>query len=453
MTIQIDSMIKLPEFLNLPPQLMCLLDPEVIARYKIFIIEGGRGSAKTQSLVRILSYWAEQMKLRIVAGREQQNSIEDSVYAAFVDLILKHELFFDTPKNKITHKSTGSTIGFKGLREHGVVNIKGLEGTDIFWGEEAQSFSKTSLDILIPTLRKENSKFFFTLNRFVRNDPVMAYASRKDCLHININYPDNPYFPETLRVEMQTCKEKNIKDFNHIWLGQPLSVTTEYLFNFDKLAKCKDIKPFGDLIKKARIMSVDFASGGGDLCVASLIERTSNVHWKLIDQIAWDNPDTDESVGKVSGLYGDWYPDILICDKGGLGYPMFVTLSKTIKNIVGFDGAGNDKCTDPSSYNNRYQAYLDLKTWTDKEWINISSDYTLAELETIKKKYMSSGKMLLQSKKEAKDKDGVDSQDRGDSVSMAVYAAVHFLGKVDFETLDTPIGMRIVKKNAKKKRV
>ena len=143
-------MIECPSFLNLPPKLMCLLDPEVIAKYKFFIIEGGRGSAKTQSIARLLLYWAEKLMLRIIAGREQQNSIEDSVYAVFVDLIRKNDLFFDTPKNKITHKKSGSTIGFKGLREHGVVNIKGLEGTDIFWGEEAQSFAKASLNILIP---------------------------------------------------------------------------------------------------------------------------------------------------------------------------------------------------------------------------------------------------------------------------------------------------------------
>jgi hypothetical protein len=128
---------------------------------------------------------------------------------------------------------------------------------------------------------------------------------------------------------------------------------------------------------------------------------------------------------------------------------MFVTLSKTIDNIIGFDGAQTDKCQNPTIGNNRYQAYSDLKTWTDQEWLRVDSEYTIKELETIKKKYKASGKMYLVSKEEQK-KEGTDSQDRGDSLAMAVFAAVHFLGKVDFTKQERPIGMRVSRVNKRK---
>ena len=440
--------VSLPEILTMPPKLLPLVTE--FNNYRYVCLEGGRGSGKSWAIARFILYLGSLKTLRILCLREIQDSIEQSVYQLLVDTIQKFQLNYDVTKAQITHRETGSTIRFKGLRDQGAVNIKSAESVDIVFVEEAQSITKASLDILIPTIRKEDAKIFFAMNRYIRRDPVYDFCStRKNALIIHIDYFENQFCPKALIYEAEECKERSPKDYKHIWLGQPLAKTTEYLFNFDKLTKARKVEPFGDLLYKQRVMGVDFASGGGDLCVASLIERRSNVHWKLIDQIAWDNPDTDASVGKTIQLFGQWNPDLMVCDKGGLGYPMFVSCSKVIKQIIGFDGSETDKCTDPTSYNNRYQAYLDLNTWIDKEWINISSNFTIKEMETIKKKYLRSGKMLLQDKREAR-KEGIPSQDRGDSVSMCVFGAVHFLGKVDFYSLEKPIGMRIIKKNTRK---
>ena len=187
------------------------------------------------------------------------------------------------------------------------------------------------------------------------------------------------------------------------------------------------------------------------MSVATRLTRLSNVHWGVKDQVAWDEPDTNISVGKVINLYGDWMPDILICDAGGLGYPMFVDLSKTIKNIIGFDGAKTDKTTGVAA-NNRSEAYLSLNDFINAEWLRCASKLTIRELETIKKVYQKNGLIYIQSKIEAKKKDRVDSQDRGDSTAMGVFAIKHYLGKVDFEARDAPIGQRIRRVNARKSR-
>lgn len=442
---------EVPKILDIPKIFYPML--EGLNEHRYTLLEGGRNSLKSHTVARLILYLCEQRKYRVVCGREIQKSIEDSVHALFSDLISEFNLFFDVGKATIKHKETGSTIRFIGLREQGVANVKSLEGCDIFWGEEAQMFSKATVDILLPTIRKPDSKLFFTMNRFIRKDPIFVnLANRKDCLHIHANFDDiEPRFiAANVLVEAAQCKARSEKDHRHIWKGQPLETTEEYLFNFDKLDKCKKVEPFGDLIKKQRVVGIDLAGGGGDLCVASLIERTSNVHWKLINQIAWDKPDTDETVGKIIKLYSEWLPDVVVCDAGGLGYGPFCTLSKTITNIVGFDGSKNDKCTNPTAHNNRYQAYWDLKQWIDQEWLRIDSDYTIVELETIKKKYLASGKMVLQSKIEMR-RDQIDSPDRADSVSYAVFGAVHFLGKHDFET-EIPYGMRLTRVNNRKRR-
>ena len=444
---------ELPLLLDVPKVFLPLIYE--INNYRYFVIEGGRNSCKSHTVARWILYLAEFKKLRIICGREIQKSIEDSVFALLSDLIREYNLFFDIKKSTIAHKETGSTIRFIGLREQGATNLKSLEGCDILWVEEAQSITKFSLDILIPTIRKTKAKLFFTMNRYIRTDPVYKIlVGRKDTLHIKANYKDieSKYISNNVLIEAEECKKRNIKDYNHIWLGQPLTTTSDYLFNMDKLDKVNSIQPFGDLIKRQKVMGVDFASGGGDLCVAKLIERTSNVHWEETNQEAWDNPDTDESVGKVISLFGQWNPDILVCDAGGLGYPMFISLSKIIHNIIGFDGAKNDKVSDPMALNNRFQAYSDLKYWIDKEWIRITCQHTKRELETIKKKYGRNGKIRLLTKEEQR-KEGTQSQDRADALAMAVFGAVHYLGKVDFSTVDKPIGMRISRVNKKKQTI
>jgi hypothetical protein len=195
-------------------------------------------------------------------------------------------------------------------------------------------------------------------------------------------------------------------------------------------------------------MAVDYAAGGGDLCVASRLVRLSNVHWGLKDQVAWDDPDTNVSIGKTLSLYGDWCPDILIVDAGGLGYPMFIDLSKTIKNIIGFDGAKTEQITGNAA-NDRAEAYLQTKEFIDECWLICKSKHTIKQFETIKKTYQKNGKILIQSKEDMR-KEKVDSPDRADSVAMGIYAIKHFLGKIDFSTIDQPMGMRVRRVSGRK---
>jgi hypothetical protein len=107
---------------------------------------------------------------------------------------------------------------------------------------------------------------------------------------------------------------------------------------------------------------------------------------------------------------------------------MYVALSKTIKDIQGFDGAGES--LQPNAGNQRADGYLVLKDFTDQEWLILSKyDKTIKQLETIKRKYQRSGKVYIQSKEEMRG-DGVESPDYADSVMMAVYAIRYLLGKI-----------------------
>ena len=216
--------IQAPKLLDIPDKLLPILSPEVFNKYRIFLIDGGRVSGKSHTVARFVTYLADSCgkPLRIFCGREIQASIDDSVYALFVDIIRKHDLNFKVGAKEIDHNGTGAQIRFRGFREHGAVNIKGLEGVDILWVDEAQQLKKETIDIIMPTIRKDKAKLFFTLNRTLPLDPIMAECEgRKDVFHVHIDYFENKHCPQSSIDLAEACKARNMDDYRHIWLGQP----------------------------------------------------------------------------------------------------------------------------------------------------------------------------------------------------------------------------------------
>ena len=222
-------MITLPAILDVPDKLRPVITE--LDKYRYFLLDGGRNSAKSNTIARLILYLGEQYSLRIFCGREIQSSIEESVYTLLCDLIREYNLQYDISATKIDHRTSGSTIRFHGFREQGSVNIKGLEGIDILWVDEAQAITKTTLDIVIPTIRKQKSKVFWTMNRYLDDDPVYAaFHGRADCLSIHINFDENKYTSEAIKTEAAQCKARNADDYKHIWLGEPLAQANNAAF-------------------------------------------------------------------------------------------------------------------------------------------------------------------------------------------------------------------------------
>ena len=107
--------LNLPLILQVPPKLFPIITD--FNDYLYFLLEGGRGSAKSHTVGRFLLYLGEQRKLRIVCGREIQANIEESVHALLSDLIAEHNLAYDIFKHEIRHKISGTVFKFKGFRE------------------------------------------------------------------------------------------------------------------------------------------------------------------------------------------------------------------------------------------------------------------------------------------------------------------------------------------------
>jgi len=200
-----------------PAKLSILFDS---ARYKV--LYGGRGGAKSWGIARALLIIGARKPTRILCAREFQTSIKDSVHKLLSDQIVTMGLteFYEITQNSIRGKN-GTEFSFVGLKNN-VANIKSYEGCDIAWIEEAQTTSKLSWNVLIPTIRKEGSEIWISFNpeletdetyqRFIVNQP-------ENCIVQRVNWSDNPWFPETLRLEKDSLKNRDIEAYNTVWEG------------------------------------------------------------------------------------------------------------------------------------------------------------------------------------------------------------------------------------------
>lgn len=206
--------------LQLPEKMADIWQP---CRYKVMY--GGRGGGKSWSVASVLLVMAAEKPLRILCAREIQKSMRDSVHRLLKDAIVRLglESFFEVLDTEI-RGANGSLFLFGGLQSHTVDSIKSFEGVDIVWVEEAHSVSKKSWDVLTPTIRKEGSEIWMTLNPDMETDETYSRfigTKRDDAWLCEINWRDNPWFPNVLDLERRQFKLLDPDSYENIWGGKP----------------------------------------------------------------------------------------------------------------------------------------------------------------------------------------------------------------------------------------
>ena len=200
-----------------PKKLEFLFKP---ARYKC--CWGGRGGAKSWGIARALLILGARSPMRILCAREYQTSIKDSVHKLLCDQIEALGLlsFYEITQASIRGKN-GTEFAFAGLKNN-ISNIKSFEGVDVCWVEEAQTVSRMSWNVLIPTIRKDKSEIWVSFNPELETDETyqrFVLHPPPDCQSIKVNWSDNPWFPEVLRLEKDALRERDMSAYNTVWEG------------------------------------------------------------------------------------------------------------------------------------------------------------------------------------------------------------------------------------------
>lgn len=190
-------------------------------RYKI--LYGGRGGGKTWSIARALLIIGGQRKMRVLCAREFMSSISDSVHKILSDQVIELGLsdVYEVQQSTIINRLNGTQFMFTGLR-HNASKLKSFEAINIVWVEEAANVSKASWDVLIPTIRADDSEIWVSFNpefeedetykRFVKDPPTNAALMR-------INWSDNPWFPTVLHQEKDALKLRDEDAYLNVWEG------------------------------------------------------------------------------------------------------------------------------------------------------------------------------------------------------------------------------------------
>jgi phage terminase large subunit len=191
------------------------------ARYKV--LYGGRDSAKSWSIARMLLARGRAKPERILCTREIQKSIAESVHQLLKDQVVElgMEDFYDVQQNYIRGVN-GTQISFHGLSGQTATSIKSFEGTTLCWVEEAQTISKRSWDLLEPTIRAPGSEIWVSFNPDMDTDETykrFVLKSPPESIVTKMNWQDNPWRSTVLDAAREKMRLESPDDYSHIYEG------------------------------------------------------------------------------------------------------------------------------------------------------------------------------------------------------------------------------------------
>lgn len=210
---------------ELPPKLIPVFQGS--ARYRGAY--GGRGSAKTRTFAKMTAVRGYQLSQAgergvIVCGREFMNSLDESSMAEVKEAIRSEPWLaehYDIGERFIRTKDKRIEYAFIGLR-HNLDSVKSKARIHLFWVDEAEPVSETAWQKLIPTVREHGSEVWLTWNPERKTSPTHKRFREdppEDAKIVELNWRDNPWFPEVLEAERKRDQDKRPDSYAHIWEG------------------------------------------------------------------------------------------------------------------------------------------------------------------------------------------------------------------------------------------
>lgn len=384
-------------------------------RIKFFY--GGRAGGKSYAFADSLLFLGRKKKLFIACLREIQDSIRDSVYKLLCDRIKFYGLSdYNISAEKIENKITETCFIFKGLRDQDAQKIKSLEGVDIAWIEEAQTISAMSWEILEPTIRKDGSEIWISMNRRYENDPLwVAVAANPDerTLVKKVNYYDNPFCPQEMIMQAEKCKKRSLEKYEHIWLGEPMKQGNNCLISslLVRRAFAQEILSTTSPL----IIGLDIARFGDDKTVFCF--RKGRLCYRFE---SYENKSNVEVANLATNFICNCHPKRLFMDIGGQGAGVFDILKdRGFGEIIRGVYFGEKAIKDERYYNRRAEMWGEILEWLEESpFPKLPQEEGLFdELTAVRKDFDSRGRLKLEGKAEMKKRLG-RSPDMADALAL-----------------------------------
>ena len=165
----------------------------------------------------------------ILCGREFMNSLEDSSMAEIKAAIKSEpwlEPHFDIGEKYIRTKDGRISYSFVGL-DRNVSSIKSKSRILLCWVDEAEPVAEAVWQVLIPTLREEDSELWVTWNparKVSATHKRFREATDPRMKVVELNWRDNPWFPDILERTRKKDEQERPDSYEHVWEGDFVTV-------------------------------------------------------------------------------------------------------------------------------------------------------------------------------------------------------------------------------------
>jgi phage terminase large subunit len=212
------------------------------ARTRVF--KGGRGGGKTRAIalrtgLRIYQLAEMGVEGVFLASREHLNSLDESSMEEIKAAILSEAWladYFEIGEKYIRTKNRRISYAFAGLR-HNLDSIKSKARIIGNWTDEAENVSEVAWRKLIPTIREEGPGW--TAENWLTYNPESSESAThrrfiddaaSDCIVTNVNWQDNPWFPNVLNLQRLEDQRLRADTYDHVWEGAFLTLTDAQIF-------------------------------------------------------------------------------------------------------------------------------------------------------------------------------------------------------------------------------
>lgn len=226
--------------IQLAPKLVPVFDGE--SRYRSSW--GGRGSSKTRGFALMTAVDGYRLGRSgisgiMLCGREHLNSLDESSMAEVKEAINSEtwlQNYYEIGEKFIRSKDGRINYAFTGLR-HNLAGVKSKARILRAWIDEAEGVGENAWRTLIPTVRDQGdwwqSEIWATWNPEQENSSTnrrMRLEHAKSWKGVELNWRDNPWFPEVLEMERQEDYENRPDIYDHVWEGGYLTITDAQVF-------------------------------------------------------------------------------------------------------------------------------------------------------------------------------------------------------------------------------
>lgn len=282
-------------------------------KYRYHILYGGRSAGRSWTIARKLLLRGATKKTRILCAREFQASIRKSSMQLLKDQIELMGLgYFYKITDKEIRGKNGTLFTFSGIKLNNS-EIKGTEGVNICWIEEAHNLSAESWDIIDPTIRAAGSMIWISFNTKSKYDTIYeAFVLNQPpprSLVIKSTYLDNPYNSQTIKDQAQHCKLTDLDKYDHIWSGNLQRHVDGSIFRV-QFKQARDEQRFLSIpIEKNREVHTFWDLGRNDSTTIIFVQRDGR-YFNIIDAYSNRLEEVEHYVRHVKSLdylYGTHY--------------------------------------------------------------------------------------------------------------------------------------------------